>query len=80
MLPKDIFKHHTHIGLDLDETLAESTIDMLHKLHRLGQLHSIQDFEQISSFEWETLPGCTWTQQQMHAFFRTHHLTGVVPL
>lgn len=29
MLPKDIFNQHIHIGLDLDETLAATTIHML---------------------------------------------------
>ena len=36
MLPKDIFDRHTHIGLDLDDTLAATAKHMLSELHDRG--------------------------------------------
>ena len=80
MLPKNIFQHHERIGLDLDETLAESCLDMLYQLHGFWQLQGIQSFEQIDSFDWGTFPSCTWSQERMFQFFRSHHLTHVRPV
>lgn len=80
MLPKDIFHKHTYIGLDLDETLAESTLDMFKKLQEQGQLHDIKNFEEIDNFEWHTFPSCTWTKEEMHDFYRKHLLTDVLPI
>lgn len=45
MLPKDIFDRHTHIGLDLDDTLAATAKHMLSELHGRGKFLSIPTIE-----------------------------------
>ncbi len=52
MLPKNFFNKHTHIGIDLDETLALSVVDGLEKLHKMGRMKSISSMEDITSFHW----------------------------
>ncbi len=45
MLPKDIFQKHTHIGLDLDETLASTFAGMLDVAHSMWKLKHCSDIE-----------------------------------
>ena len=47
MLPKDIFQKHTHIGLDLDETLASTFVGMLEVAHSMGKLQHCQSIENL---------------------------------
>jgi 5'(3')-deoxyribonucleotidase len=80
MLPKDIFKRHTHIGIDLDETLAESVMDGLEKLHSMNKMKSIKTFEHITSFDWTDFPECDMTHDELVNFWKSHHLHGVQPV
>jgi hypothetical protein len=38
MLPKNLFASHTHIGLDLDETLASTVGGFLDMAHQMGMM------------------------------------------
>lgn len=51
MLPKDIFKLHTHIGLDLDETLAETFPGFLENAHKLWLLTNCLTIEDIHNHD-----------------------------
>ncbi len=80
MLPKDIFKRHKHIGLDLDETLAESVMDGLKKLHAINRMRAIQSFDQITSFDWTEFPECDMSSNELLEFWRLHHLNDILPV
>ena len=45
---------HTHIGLDLDETLAASHIDMIQKLQSRGFFRNFT-LDDFIRFDWENL-------------------------
>ncbi len=51
MLPKDIFKRHIHIGLDLDETLASTVDGMLAHAHSIWELKVCQCFDDICAYD-----------------------------
>lgn len=48
------WKQHTYIGLDLDETLAASHIDMVEKLQARGFFREFT-FDDFVRFDWENL-------------------------
>ena len=80
MLPKDIFQKHTHIGLDLDETLAESVMDGLKMFHREGKMLFLQTLEDIKHFDWMLFPEIDISEAEFIQFWRNHHLTNVLPV
>lgn len=80
MLPKDIFHKHHRIGIDIDETLAESVMDGLAKLHLQNKMQVIQDFCQITSFDWTDILGCDMTADELVYFWRMHSLHWVFPM
>ncbi len=80
MLPKDLFVQHQRIGFDLDETLAESVLDGLKKLHAMNRMKHIQDIEQITSFDWTEFSGCDMSAKELEDFWKLHHLNGITPV
>ena len=80
MLPKNIFKSHQHIGLDLDDTLVYSAMDGIKKLHATNRMQSIQDIDHITSFDWTEFPGCDMTQEEIMDFWKMHSLEGADPV
>ena len=80
MLPKDIFKRHQHIGLDLDETLSSSTQDMLQELHRKWYFLSITDMDSLTEFDWTLLPECDLTSDELQSFWGSHMLDTCQPI
>ncbi len=80
MLPKDIFVQHNHIGLDLDETLVQSVMDGLKKLHATQRMRCIEDFEHITSFDWTEFPECDMTREEIIEFWKTHNLEDSTPI
>lgn len=80
MLPKDLFKRHSHIGLDLDETLAESVIDWLKQLHSRNKMQWIQSIEQITSFDWTDFPECDMSSTELVNFWKFHSLKNILPV
>ncbi len=74
-----LFDIHTHIGLDLDETLADSVTDGLEKLHALGKMHCIERVDQIRSFDWSGFPDADMTGEELLEFWKGHSLEHVTP-
>lgn len=74
-----LFDTHTHIGLDLDETLAESVTDGLQKLHALGKMRCIEHVDQIRSFDWSESPEADMTGEELLQFWKGHSLEHVSP-
>jgi hypothetical protein len=71
---------HTHIALDLDETLALSMQDGLDKLHALGKMQNIRTPADITDFLWENIEGSDMTNEELYAFWHTHQLGNVSPI
>ena len=46
---------HTHIGLDLDETLASTVAGMLEEAHRQNKLLSIRSLEDVTKYDFPGL-------------------------
>lgn len=80
MLPKNLFNKHTHIGIDLDETLALSVVDGLEKLHKMGRMKSISSMEDITSFHWWSLGGADMTEEELMSFWSSHSLDNTHPV
>jgi 5'(3')-deoxyribonucleotidase len=55
MLPNNIFQQHTHVWLDLDETLAETFPWLLEYAHKNGQLLMIPSVEHITSYDFTNI-------------------------
>ncbi len=51
MLPKNIFEQHTHVGLDLDETLASTVLWMLEHAHASGELLMCHNLEDVCHYD-----------------------------
>jgi 5' nucleotidase, deoxy (Pyrimidine), cytosolic type C protein (NT5C) len=55
MLPKNLFASHTHIGFDLDETLASTVGGFLDMAHQSGMMIQFPTIDTITSYNLETL-------------------------
>ena len=51
MLPHNIFDLHTHIGLDLDETLASTVEGMLAHAHSSGELLMCKSIDDVCHYD-----------------------------
>lgn len=51
MLPSNIFDIHTHIGLDLDETLASTVQGVLDYAHDRGFLLTCHHFDDVTAYD-----------------------------
>ena len=71
---------HTHIALDVDETLADSLVPGLSDFHKMGKMLAFKDVSQITSFDWQEMPGCDITQEEFMSYWRMHSLKGVLPM
>jgi len=80
MLPKDIFEKHSHIWLDLDETLAATTAHMLWELHSMKKFLSIKDMHWLTDFEWYNLPGCDMSMEELIIYWKSHLITDCLPI
>ncbi len=49
------WKKYTHIGLDLDETLASTISGMLEEAHVQGKLLGIQSLDDVHSYNFQSL-------------------------
>jgi len=75
-----LFQRHKHIALDLDETLAASILDGLKKMHAQGKMLGIQEFHQLTSFNWLEFPECDLTPEELIRFWRAQDLKDVYPI
>ncbi len=80
MLPKDIFQKHQRIGIDLDETLAQSALEWLKKLHASDKMKAIKDFEYITLFDWTEFPDSDMNQEELVEFWKSQNLEGILPV
>lgn len=80
MLPKDIFQRHQCIGIDIDETIAQTTLDGIKKLHSMNRMQFIQKLEDVTSFDWTEFPECDMTADEIMDFWKTHSLLNIVPV
>lgn len=80
MLPKNIFQKHHHIGIDLDETLAQTVFDGIQALHGMNRMKFIQSIEDVTSFHWTDFPECDMTNAEIMDFWRRHNMKRVLPL
>jgi uncharacterized HAD superfamily protein len=71
---------HTHIALDVDETLANSLMPGLKDFHKNGKMLAFQAIDQITSFDWQDLEGCDITHDEFMNYWRMHSLKGILPL
>lgn len=55
MTPKDIFQHHSHIGIDIDETLASTIPGLLEHSHNQWKLLNISDAESITKYDFSLI-------------------------
>ncbi len=55
-------------------------MDALTKLHARSRMQSIQDFEDITSFDWTEFPDCDMTSEELLEFWKTHNLEHIAPL
>lgn len=79
MLPKNIFHRHSHIGIDLDETIASTMMDAVHTIQATGKLQMITSLEDMSVYEWHLLPESDMTQFEYEHFWRMYRLHGSLP-
>jgi 1-aminocyclopropane-1-carboxylate deaminase/D-cysteine desulfhydrase-like pyridoxal-dependent ACC family enzyme len=75
MLPKDIFTQHTHIGLDLDETLASTFAGMLQIAHSAGRLLSCQTTEDFIIHDIFDDPSFGVTRDEMIDIWHQYNLS-----
>lgn len=80
MLPKDIFNRHQCIGIDLDETLAQTTLNGIKKLHTMNRMKFLRTLDDVTSFDWTEFPECDMTEEEIVGFWKTHSLLGIVPV
>ena len=80
MLPLDIFNQHTHIGLDLDDTLAATAKHMLSELHERWKFLSIPSIEWLTNFHWYELEWCDMDKEELSMYWKRHHLREILPL
>lgn len=80
MLPKDIFEKHSHIWLDLDETLTATTVHMLQELHWKWKFLSIKDMEGLTDFEWFNLPWCDMETAELIMYWKSHYIRDCLPI
>lgn len=80
MLPKDIFQKHQYIGLDLDETLAESVMEGIKKLHLMNRMRCIQDYEHITAFDFTEISDCDMSSEELTHFWKSQDLEDVHPV
>lgn len=71
---------HTHIALDLDETLAHSVQNGLDSLHALGKMKQIPTTDYVTNFICRDLPGADMTNEEIAAFWQAHRLSHVAPI
>ena len=71
---------HTHIALDVDETLADSLVPGLSDFHKMGKMLAFKDVSQITSFDWQEMQGCDITQEEFMSYWRMHSLKGILPM
>lgn len=53
MIPRDFFHTHTHIAIDLDDTLIDTFSDFLSISHRVGKLLECRKIEDIKNYHLE---------------------------
>lgn len=70
---------HTHIGLDLDETLAASHQDMLEKLQARGFFQKFT-FDDFVRFDWENLEWADVDHDELQKFWNHHQLSDCLPI
>lgn len=80
MLPKDIFQKHQRIGIDIDETLAQSASQWLKKLHCRNKMKAIKNLESITSFDWADYPDSDMSQAELHEFWKMQNLERILPI
>lgn len=65
---------HTHIGLDLDETLAKSMEKALAEIHKKWKLLFCKDLDGFSHFNIEEIPGCDMNMDEIRTFWEEQTL------
>lgn len=80
MLPKDIFKNHIHIGIDLDETLASTSSGMLEVAHDMGKLLHCSSTEDLSIHDIFDDPSFMVTEQEMLEIWQEYNIRTMSPL
>jgi 5'(3')-deoxyribonucleotidase len=66
--------------LDVDETLAATTMDAIKKLHAMDKMKFIQNIEQVTSFDWTNFPECDISIEELNLFWQRHHLSDTLPI
>lgn len=71
---------HTHIALDVDETLAATLMPGLKDFHAMGKMLAFQDISQITSFDWQEIEGCDISPEEFLTYWRMHTLEQILPI
>ncbi len=74
MLPKDIFKKHQHIGIDLDETLANTFSGMLMVAHSMWKLLHCTSIEQFYVHDLYEDPSFLISKEEMYDIWHEYNL------
>lgn len=72
MLPKNIFKRHTHIGIDLDDTLANTLSWFLEVAHQMGKLMNYSSIEEIHNYNIVSDPSSHISEMEVEAIWNTY--------
>ncbi len=79
MIIWELLSLHTHIGLDIDDTLTNTMEDWLAKFHKDGKLLHIKDVEGIRFFEWSESIFEGITKEEYMEFWWKHSLSELPP-